>query len=645
MKSVSRAGHPLAALCALLFLAASACREPAPPRPAAEAPPARPAALAPDSASSDSAAAMPLAETAPAPDSLFAAYDAATLAALRPDTTGAAAWVDSTLAALTLEEKVGQLFIVDLPAPRPLGRVGRRAMRAAEEYSVGGFLVKRILGPRQVARQTRRLQRAATVPLFFAADYERGAGRFANNATELPSNMALGAARSAEMAAAAGRLTAIESRAVGVNLLFAPVVDVNNNPDNPIINIRSYGERPRLVAEMAEGFVQGAAEGGLLTTLKHFPGHGNTATDSHAQMGTVESTAAELDSVELAPYRLLLAGEDDAPPPAAVMTAHLWIKALDADPLPATFSEKALTRLLREEMRFGGLVITDDVKMGALQNDFSLAERTLRPLEAGADIVLTPEDLPAAIDAVKEAVQSGRLSEDRLDASVRRVLTAKARAGLHRQRIPSEALLERLLNEPRGQQVAAAIAAEAVTLLKTAPALPLDKSRRTLLVQLSNYKDSESIAAAMDLFEKKLGGGEALAEVRFDGEPSERAREKTLAAAREAEAVVLALYLRLTTGRGEAGLFPDQARLARALVESGTPVVLVAFGNPYAVAAFPEAEAQLVAYDQTLASIRAAADVLAGEAPPRGRLPIRIGAYGYGAGLGGLDEEEAARAE
>lgn len=625
----------LAALCVLLF--AAACRdEPAPRSAAPEPPPSRPAILA------DSASAM-LATAAPA-DTLFAAYDAATLDALRPDTIGAAAWVDATLAALTLEEKIGQLFIVDLPAPRPLGSVGEEALRAASEVGVGGFLVKRILGPPEVARQTRQLQEAAAVPLLFAADYERGAGRFLNPFTELPSNMALGATRQPELAAAAGRLTAIESRAVGVNLLFAPVVDVNNNPANPIINIRAYGGRPRLVAQMAEGFVEGAARGGLLTTLKHFPGHGNTATDSHAQMGVVESDAAQLDSIELAPYRRLLGRSASAPPPAAVMTAHLWIRALDAEPLPATFSERALTRLLRDEMDFGGLVITDDVKMGALHNDFALAERVLRPLEAGADIVLTPEDLPAAIQAVKDAVERGRLSEERLDASVRRVLAAKARAGLHRQRVPPKALLQRLLEKPRGQAVADAIASEAATLLHTSSVLPLAEDRRALLVQLSNYTDSESIGAAMNLLEEKLDGG-ALAEVRFDTEPSAAARQQTLAAAREAEVVVLALYLRLTTGRGEAGLFREQTRLARALAEGETPVVLAVFGNPYAVAAFPEAAAQLVLYDQTLASVRAAAAILAGEAPPRGRLPIRAGAYDYGAGrssVEGADETERA---
>src|SRR5690606_24829544 len=197
---------------------------------------------------------------------------------------------------------------------------------AVQDMGVGGFLVPRLLDPEEVFEETQRLQAATPVPLFFAADYERGTGRFNNALTELPSNMALGATRDTVLAAAAGRLTAIESRALGINLLFAPVVDVNNNPDNPIINIRSYGEDPALVGAMATAFVREAQRHGVLTTLKHFPGHGNTTTDSHARMGTVGSDFAELDSIELRPYRDVLTGPH---PSAGVMTAHLWVPALD----------------------------------------------------------------------------------------------------------------------------------------------------------------------------------------------------------------------------------------------------------------------------------------------------------------------------
>ena len=510
------------------------------------------------------------------------------------------------------------------------GGVRNEAVEAIREHGVGGFLVPRLLEPRRLLEQTRALQTRSDVPLFFAADYERGAGRFSNTLTELPSNMALGATRDTLLAAAAGRLTAIESRAVGVNLLFAPVVDVNNNPRNPIINVRSYGESPELVGRMAAAFVREAEAHGLLTTLKHFPGHGNTSVDSHTRMGVVEGDRDELDETELKPYRIVLAR---GAPPAAVMTAHLWIQALDADPLPATFSPNALRHLLRDSLGFGGLVITDDVKMGGLRGDYSLTERVVRPLEAGADIVLTPENLGRAIDAIKSAVQSGRLAEADVDRSVRRILQAKARAGLHRRRAADEAALEALLENPLGAGIAQATADAALTLLKTSDVLPLGSGQRIALVQLSNYLGAESIEAAMDDFASRLAPG-VVAEARYDQAPPTSAQQRVVQEAATADVVVLALYLRLQSGRGEAGLLREQADLAARLLEAGRPVVLVAFGNPYAASAFSSADVLLVAYDQSLASVQAAARVLTGQQEARGRLPIAVAPYLFGSGTG-----------
>lgn len=614
----------LAVLVVVVF--AAGCQEREAPLEAAQSDTtARPAAYEPPRAAPDSLGASSLeAERAPV-DTLFTQYDAETLAALRPDTAGAAAWADSTLRALSLRQKIGQLFIIDMPGPEA-------ARRAAAEHGVGGFLVSRVLSPQEVYAQTSDLQPEASVPLFFAADYERGAGRFANNFTELPSNMALGATRDPTFAAAAGRLTAIESRALGVNLLFAPVVDVNNNPDNPIINLRSYGGDPALVGEMGAAFVRAAETQGLRTTLKHFPGHGNTSTDSHTEMGVVASSPEAFRRVELAPYRAILQESDVEP--TAVMSTHLWIEAVDPEPTPATFSERALRGLLRDELGFRGLVITDDVKMGALQNDFPLAERVVRPLEAGANLVLTPRDLPAAIDAVEAAVQSGRLAQETLDESARRILEAKARAGLHTRRTPPRRLLEQLAEAPRGRRVAQAASDRSLTLLKTAPVLPLRSEQHVALIQLHNYRGAKSIAAAMDTVRKAFSARFGTLTVQnFDLEPDASVREAAVQTAQAADVAVLALHLRLASGRGEAGLYPKQRTLVRALLEQETPVVLVVLGNPYAVNAFPSADAVLVGYDQTITTVRAAARVLDGTLAPQGRLPIALKNYPYGSGL------------
>ncbi len=554
-------------------------------------------------------------------DRLFLTYDA--LQHTEPDTSGAAAWVDATLASMTLDEKIGQLFIIHLDEP------GTRT--AVEAHHVGGLLVPRLLDAREVFDHVRQLQPRARVPLFFGADYERGVGRFNDALTELPSNMAIGATRDTLFAAAAGRLTAIEARAIGVNLLFAPVVDVNNNPDNPIINIRSYGEDPELVGRMAASFVREAQSRALLTTLKHFPGHGDTNVDSHARMGVVEGDRAELERIELRPYRIVL---ERSPQPAAVMTAHLWIRALEPEPVPATFSAGILTDLLRADVGFDGIVITDDVRMGALQSDYDVTERILRPLEAGADVVLTPPDLPQAIRIVKEAVRGGRITQRLLEDSVRRILTAKATAGLHTERLPNRGRLQTLMAEPRGAHIAQAIADRAITLLKSPPSLPLrPESARIAMIHLTNYRGSESIAAAMDLLNKSIGIAES---ARFEDDPPERDVAGVLERAGSSDVVVLALYLRLQAGRGEAGLFAGQTDLVHRLLEMDVPVVLVTFGNPDAASAFREADGIVVAYDQALQTVYAAARVLRGRQPAPGRLPISVEPFAYGSGTDGV---------
>ncbi|MEX0747221.1 MAG: glycoside hydrolase family 3 N-terminal domain-containing protein [Rhodothermales bacterium] len=560
-------------------------------------------------------------------DSLFLNYRGDFTPVGVPDSAEVRGWVESTMAGMTLDEKIGQLFIVHLSTD-DYTALSNEAVRTVRRHRPGGFLVPRLLEPREVFDEMQRLQKESRIPLFIAADYERGVGRFNNALTELPSNMAIGATRDTMFAAAAGRLTAIEARSVGVNLLFAPVVDVNNNPDNPIINIRSYGEDPELVGRMAAAFVREAQEYGLLTTLKHFPGHGNTSVDTHSKMGTIGGTRADLDRVELHPYRTVMA----AARPAAVMSAHLWIKALEDEPIPATFSKDVLGGLLRNELGFDGVVITDDIRMGALQFEYDTAQRILRPILAGADVILTPADVGEAINVLRQAVDDGRLTVERLDESVRRILTAKASAALHLERYADEARLNHLMDEPLGAYIAQEIADHSITVLKTTDNLPLD-AQRIAVVHLTNFRGSESIPAAMDLIDETLKPAES---VRFEGDPTARQLSNAVAKTEEADVVILALYLRLQAGRGEAGLFEGQTRLVNELLKGRVPVVLVTFGNPYAASTFSDADAILVAYDQSLQTAYAAARVLKGEQPAQGRLPITVEPFEFGSGLEGV---------
>lgn len=551
---------------------------------------------------------------------LFAGYGDVPMPTV--DTTGAAAWVAATLAAMTTAEKIGQGFIAHLP-----GRM-RAARAMVAEQHVGGFLMPRLLPPREVRETAEQLQETATTPLFLAADYEGGVGRFSNALTDLPANMAMGASGDPVLAAAAGRLTALESRAIGVNLLFAPVVDVNNNPANPIINVRAFGETPELVTRLARPWVREAEALGVLATLKHFPGHGDTHLDTHSDLATLEGSRPALWQTELAPYRDLLRGTD---PPGAVMAAHLLVPAFDPDPLPASLSPRVIGGLLRDTLGYDGLVITDDIRMGALQRDFSFSERILRAFEADVDIVLTPSDLPRAVGVVQEALRTGRLAEAALDRRTRRILRAKARLGLHRAPLADEALLDALLTHARGTPIAQALADASLTVLQTHPALPLADTARVALVQLSNYRNSETIAAAMDRFAEALDLP-TRSQARFDGEPTRRQQQRTLTDAGNAEVVVLTLYLRLRSGRGEAGLFPAQQQLVEELLAQEVPVVLVTFGNPYVATPFRQAAALVVAYDQSEATAAAAARVLRGRQPAPGRLPITVDPFPFGAG-------------
>ncbi len=554
-------------------------------------------------------------------DTLFLNYDGVAFGFTPPDSGAVAAAVDSVLAALTLEEKIGQLFIVHLEEPGLFRAVSRTAREAVERFHVGGFLVSRNAAPEFIYEQSQAVQRMSRVPLFIAADFERGVGRFDNAFTELPSNMAIGATGDTLFAAAAGRLTALESRAVGVNLLFAPVVDVNNNPDNPIINIRSYGEDAEMVSRMAAAYVREAQTHGVLATLKHYPGHGNTSVDTHARMAVVGGSREDLNRVELLPYRRLLAGSS---PPAAVMSAHLWVKAFDRRPTPATLSTFALTDLLRNELGFQGLIITDDIRMGGVSNDYTAEERIVGALQAGVDIILTPDDLNTARQAVRKALQTGSISEADLDASVRLILSAKGRIGLFRERTTPPERMEFLMESPRGAYLAQAIADRSVTLWKGELASFPASGARVVLVQLANYQDSEGIEAAQDYFQSLMDGYDLTVRRRFDRDPAAEAVRNIVEKAGDSDWILIALYQRLQAGRGEAGLLPRQAELVRRLIDLELPVALITFGNPYAVSRFGDADIVLVAYDQTTETVRAAARLLRSEQPARGKLPVTV---------------------
>ena len=538
-------------------------------------------------------------------DSLLAGYRGFDVARQVPDAE-ARAWADSVLATLTLDQKIGQLFIVDMKAGWIVG--ARSLTQIAQDWGIGGFHVARNAQPATALRTTNRLQEAAPVPLFFTADFEHGTGQPNTAFTELPAAMAIGAGRDAALAEAAGAATAIEARAMGVNVLFAPTADVNNNPDNPIINTRSFGEDPRLVGEMAAAWTRGAQRHGALATLKHFPGHGNTDTDTHVDFASVPGTWEMMSRTELAPYRIAL---DERP--GFVMSAHLWMRALDDETMPATFSRRALTDVLRDSLGYDGIVTTDAIHMGALKKNYSFTERMLRPIEAGADIILNTYDPRAGIRTIRQAVDSGRISEARIDQSVRRILIGKARLNLHRQRTASPARLSEMLTEVRGAPVAREIAAASITEVRGG-ALPL--RGRVALVQTANF-DAGRVMTAL---ERDLAPA---SRTRLSRAAGASERRRAARAARAADVAVVALHLKVLQG-ADPRLTSGQRALVEALVDTGTPVVLAVLGNPYSAARVPQTDGLILGYDPGPRSATALADVLRGRRAATGTLPVTL---------------------
>ena len=367
----------------------------------------------------------------------------------RSKRAGNAKWVEQTLRKMSLAEKLGQLLMVPF-----FGRFTstdssefQELLRAVEEQHVGGFMLATRQGPQGIARAqvyptaelTNDLQDHSEIPLLFGADFERGTVMRLEEGTSFPHAMAVAATGSPQDAYELGRITALEARAAGIHWIFAPDADVNSNPANPIINTRSFGEDPHRVASFVSAFTRGVEENGALATAKHFPGHGDTSTDSHLALPRTNANRARLDQIELVPFRAAIAAGV-----SSVMTGHLSVPAFEPNEnIPATLSHEILTGLLRKKMRFDGFIITDALDMDGVAARFSAGEVAVRAILAGADVLLMPPAPDAALAALHEAVESGRLTIARVDSSVKRILRAKAKLGLHKNREVDPSALEK----------------------------------------------------------------------------------------------------------------------------------------------------------------------------------------------------------
>ena len=577
-------------------------------------------------------------------------------------------WVDKTLRKMTPEEKVGQLFMIwvktqFLNQADPIWIQLRDNVRKYHIGSVcmtvpvdGPVLLKS--QPYVAAELLNRLQKTSKLPLIVAADFERGVAMRLNGTTVFPHAMAFGAAGHLENAEAFGRITAVEARAIGVHWNFFPDADVNSNPANPIINTRSFGEDPQQVSDYVAAYIRGAHQGGMLTTAKHFPGHGDTASDSHLGVAQITADRARLESVELPPFRRAIAAGIDA-----IMIAHVSVPALEPDPKRvATTSHEVVTGLLRNQLGFKGLIVTDALDMAGLTRLYAkdIGRASVESFKAGNDLLIIPPDLDASYRAVLQAVRSGEISQQRLNQSVRKILVLKASLGLHKGRLVDVDQLNTLVAKPENLAMGQEIADQSITLVRdNGRVLPLVAAPGTsepLLPYQSLVEPQNHLVVVIFSDDLRTDSGRMLerqilarvpdAHVLYlDPRSAAGMTSQVLEAVAEADHVVAAIYMIPVAGkafRATGGTLKNSVTMPEAsanllhsiLDRAADRTVVLAMGNPYLAQDFLTVQNYICGYSNASVSDTAAVKAIFGEIPIGGHLPVTIpGIASRGEGL------------
>ncbi|MGI6542757.1 MAG: beta-N-acetylhexosaminidase [Limnochordia bacterium] len=532
--------------------------------------------------------------------------------------------IDVLMRRMTLEQKIGQMVLAGFPGYE----AGAEVKTLVEQYHLGGVILmtRNIRDAEQVTRLTQKLQmlagrNGAGIPLFIAVDQEGGYVARIRFDRRYPGNMALGAARSPDLTRRVAEAMGREMRAAGINMNFAPVVDVNSNPNNPVIGVRSFGEQPRLVAELGAAYVAGLHDAGVVATTKHFPGHGDTAQDSHIALPTVPHERQRLEQVELYPFREVIAAGTDA-----IMTAHVTFPAIEPTAgLPATLSDKVLTNLLRQELGFSGLVITDAMEMKAIVNNFGVGEAAVKAVQAGADIVLVgwPDDWRMAVqvfEALTQAARQGMISPERIDTSLRRILEVKQRFQLWDE--ASWALPLTKEQQTQAQQISEEAALAAITLVRDQnKRLPLEKKQRILVVApsisgVSAAEDADHPSVVLaDVLRSHL---ETVGKISYPSRPDQASITQIVTEAARYDIVVLATYYAWATA------YSGQVQLVQDLIAAGREPIVIALREPYDLIKFPSVGTYLAAYSANPETLAAVAAVLTGKAEAKGLLPVSL---------------------
>jgi len=568
-------------------------------------------------------------------------------------------WADKELQRMSIEQKIGQLISIGINATflNQDSDAFRVLKRQVEENHIGGLILFRGSVYESVFL-VNRMQQFARYPLLISADLEAGSGMRFDDTINFPWNMAVGATGNPDLARRQGEATGREARALGVQQVFAPVVDVNNNAANPVINVRSYGEDPADVARFSAAFTTGAQSAGVIATAKHFPGHGDTAVDSHRGLPEINVGRERLNTVELVPFRAAIdAGI------GAVMVAHVGLPQIDptaVKPLPREkrigpidtdqageiISESAaipatvspvIGKILRDDLKFGGMIVTDALSMSGLTIYFNQDEAAVRALEMGADMLLKPADADAAFRGVREAVRSGRLTEKRIEESARRLLAAKYDLGLTKQRLAPLDEIDRIVSSPEAGTLAREIAERAITLVRNddnlVPLGGLKADARIFNLAITNGDDRMWIAN--NFVGTMARSGRKLETIVLDERSSETDVQKAIEKATGADVVIASLYGRVRTGQVRSvGLPEPGSRALAALIASKRPIIGLSFGNPYLLQSFPELRTYMVAYGDMPSLQQAMARALLGQIDVTGKLPISLpGLYPRGTGI------------
>ena len=576
----------------------------------------------------------------------------------RQPSSQALKWADKELKRMSLDEKIGQLISVGINATflNQDSEAFKALRHQVVDNHIGGIILFR--GPvYESVILVNRMQTLAKYPLLISADLEAGAGMRFDDTVNLPWNMAIAATGNPEYARRNGELTGREARALGIQQIYAPVADVNNNAANPVINVRSYGEDPTDVAKYVAAFIQGTQSAGVIATAKHFPGHGDTATDSHRGLPEIDVTRERLNAVELVPFRAAVTAGV-----GAVMDGHIGLPLIDPTtimPLPKdvklqpidtsedgeivvekgtmpTTLSPVMNGILRHDLQFDGLIVTDAMSMSGLTLYFTQEEASVRAIQAGADLLLKPADPDAALRGVREAVKDGRLTELRIAESTRKVLAAKYDLGLVEQRITPIDSIDRNVAGKDVAQLANEIAENAITLVRNdASVLPLKLNPTTRILNLAITNGDDRLFIAQSFSAAMARGGQKMQTVTLDDRSSEADVTKALDAARRADLVIVSMYGRVRTGQARSVALPEPGESALTqLIERRTPIIGISFGNPYLLLSFPKLQTYLVAYGDMPSLQQAAAGALLGQIDITGRLPISLpGLYPRGTGI------------